>query len=296
MLKLKQPSENDQILQEISQRQTSLKEMSRYLSELESQLSLIFAASPDIIIFLNKTGKILKISDAATLILGYSKEEMIDKQIWDFIEDEYVEESIEWFNRTKQNKLVYYNDQQMFVNQWITKNGSTAKLLWRFSLCDDREQKIIGVASDITQLGVNSIFNAKLLQAAMNSSTDGIVIVDAQTQRVVYSNNSFEKMTGYSPAEVQKKKYDFFQTTESKNSRAFKTLQQCLETGKNCDVLLQFVKKNNEYLYCRVCISAALEKDIVTNYIINYRDITDKIGHKYEWSPNTESGFIHLTK
>ena len=62
--------ENEQILRKIESRQQTLNGLSKYLSELESQLALIFAASPDIIVFLDENSKILKISDAASLSLS----------------------------------------------------------------------------------------------------------------------------------------------------------------------------------------------------------------------------------
>ena len=292
---IKPIGENEVLLQGIAERQLSLNTLSKYLSELESQLSLIFAASPDIIVFLDNNGVILKISDAATSIIGYKKEELVGKSMWSFIYKEDLQESKLWFEQTKKSKLVYYTGQQMFVNHWKSKNNTPVKLMWRFSVCDDREHKVIGVASDVTQFGANSVFNLKLLQTAVNSSTDGIIIVDAHNQKIVYSNNAYEKMTGFLKDELLGKRYDFLQTEETNGSRAIKTLDHCLDVGKNCDVLLQYSKKNGEHLYCRVAVSAVKESEVVINYIATYRDITDKMGIKYEWSPNVESGFVHLS-
>ena len=73
------------------------------------------------------------------------------------------------------------------------------------------------------------------------------------------------------------------------------TLKNCIKAGKNCDVLLQNKKKNGEIFYSRLAISAVIEQDIIVNYIGVIRDITDKIHVKYEWSPNAESGFFHLS-
>lgn len=290
--------ENEKLLTGIEARQTSLNRLSRYLSELESQLALIFAASPDIIVFLDQQANIIKISDAAHTILGYTKDEMLFQPVWNFIDERDVEDTKIKFDVIKTEKIVYFNDfNKAFINHWISKTGNKIKLIWRFSLCDDRENQIIGVATDITQLGTNGVYNVKLLQKAIELSTDGIVIVDAQTSDFIvsYANKTYEEITGYTKEELIGKSCSVMHTEDTKNSRALRTLYQCMKAGTNCDVLLEYKKKSGDIFYNRLAVSAVKEKGIIVNYIGISRDITNKIGIKYEWSPNAESGFIHLS-
>ena len=87
----------EKLFEDLKARQREMEELSAYLFELESQLSLIFAASPDLIIFISKDGKILKISQAVSRILGYQKDELLGKHIWDFIHPDDIEK-IEVYN------------------------------------------------------------------------------------------------------------------------------------------------------------------------------------------------------
>lgn len=290
-------AENDQILRTIETRQNTLNGLSKYLSELESQLALIFAASPDIIVFLDKDFKIIKISDAAFTILGYTRAELANKSIWDFIDEKDISDTQSKFEELKQKKVVYFEGQKSLVNHWISKNGSRVKLVWRFSLCDERENQTIGVATDITQFTTGNLHSYKLLLKAVESSTDGIVITDAQHSDnvIVYVNNAYEKMTGYTSDELLGQNCRILQTEDTRRSRALTTLRNCISAGKNCDVLLQNKRKDGEIYYARLAVSAVIEQGIVVNYIGVVRDITDKIDTKYEWSPNAESGFIHLS-
>ena len=57
---------------------------------------------------------------------------------------------------------------------------------------------------------------------------------------------------------------------------------------------MQNKRKSGEIYYARLAVSAVIEQGVVVNHIGVVRDITDKIDVKYEWSPNAESGFIHL--
>jgi PAS domain S-box-containing protein len=283
--------ENEQLLKGIEQRQGNLNKLSKYLSELESQLSLIFAASPDIILFLDTENKILKISDAATRILGYSKEEMVGKQVWDFICEEDLEKTKEKQLQVKKETIAYFDGENSFVSRWKTKYGSFVRLLWRFSICV--KNQLIGVATDITHFGTNDIYNFKLLQNAVESSMDGIAIIDAQKEGcpIVYANNAYEEITGYEQSEIVGRLCRFLETDESKESRAVKTLCHHLKTGQTSDVLLQCMKKNGDIFYNHLIVSPVLESGKIVNYISIVRDVTESIGVDFDWSPNTDRGF-----
>lgn len=168
--------ENEQLLKGIEERQHVLNDLSSYLSELESQLALVFAASPDIIVFLDNDANIIKISDAAFPILGYKREELLNKCLWDFIAFADLEKTQEYFQQLKEDKISYFDEHRGLINHWISKSGKYVKLIWRFSLCDEREQQIIGVASDITHFGTSERYNYKLLQKAIDLSRDGVVV------------------------------------------------------------------------------------------------------------------------
>ena len=288
--------ENEKLLETIHSRQGSLNNLSSYLIELESQLALIFAASPDIIVFLDKNADIIKISDAAFTILGYTRAELIGRSLWEFISAEDLEDSKQKFNQIKTKSVSYFTGNNAFINNWISKEGQKVRLVWRFSLCDEKEDKVIGVASDISQFGNNHFYNFKLLQNAVNSSTDGIVIIESaeESATAVYVNQAYERMMNTPSEELIGKSFWNNLTNESLHSRAFSTIKTCMLNGTNCDVLLQCHKATGELFYARYAISAVKENNIIAHFIGIIRDISEKIGTKYEWSPNSESGFIHL--
>jgi len=101
-------------------------------------------------------------------------------------------------------------------------------------------------------------------------------------------------MTGYTREEFIGKNGKFLQSDECKTSRVIKTLQECIKTGKGCDILLQNVKKTGEIFYNRLMVSAVKEENEVINHIWISKNVTEEIGVKYEWSPNTERGFYFI--
>lgn len=288
--------ENEQLLRGIEVRQQSLTRLSSYLSELESQLALIFAASPDIIVFLDNDSTILKISDAAFTLLGYKREEMVGKSLWDFLSIADIEHAKKHLDEVKQEKVVYFNTKRYLVNYWIAKNGTLVKLAWRFSLYDEREHQTIGVATDVSYLGANDKFNVKLLERAINLSTDGIIITDTHQMdyAVLYTNPAFEKTTGYTKEEIIGKNCRMLQTDNCKNSRAITTLRDCLKNHQGCSVLLENQKKDGTVFYNHLTISTVAEHKAITNFIGVSKDVTDQVGVDFDWSPNTERGFCEL--
>lgn len=290
--------QNLKLLAGIELRQESLGRLSNYLSELESQLALIFAASPDIIVFIGENGSILKISDAATRILGYSKEEMIGKQLWSFVDDQDVNRTQKLHNQVKRDLVCYFDGENSFVNCWNTKFGTKARLLWRYSVCI--KNQIIGVATDITHFGTNAFYNLKMLQSAFDCTKDGIIITDVtkEEQPVVYVNRAYEKMSGYSHEDLVGKSCVmlFNDFDEVKESRAYSTLTKAKESGETCDILIKTRRKNGMEFFAHIVASPVVEQEIVTNYIGIIRDVTDLVGTEYDWSPYAERGFSPILK
>lgn len=285
--------QNEKLLEGIKARQEDLNSLSNYLLELESQLALIFAASPDIIVFIDSVEeKIVKISDAATRILGFSKNEMIGKPLWEFVTDEDLERTQKLHRQVRKDLVCYFDGENTFVNHWKTKTNQQVRLLWRYSVCV--KNQIIGVASDITHFGTNAFYNLKLLQSAFDCSKDGILITDVtkESHPIVYVNKAYEHMTGYSHEElVGQPCMILCNTEEAQNSRALQTLKKCKEHAKSCDVLIQTKRKDNREIFVHILASPVVERGVVTNYIGVIRDVTDWVGIDYDWSPNAERGF-----
>jgi PAS domain S-box-containing protein len=287
--------ETEHLLNTAKTRQNNLKQLSSYLSELESQLSLMFAASPDIIVFLDGEANILKISDAAFTILGYRRTELIGKSLWEFVAASDIDKTKEYFdNACNQSICEPTAPQQNLVNHWISKKGELVKLIWRFAFYDENEKQTIGIASNITEFGSNEKQDLKVLQRAVDLSMDGILVTDShnKTNNIVYVNDAFCKMTGYSREEFVGHNGKFLQSEECRTARVISTLRNSIKNGKGCDVLLQNVKRNGEIFYNRITVSAVREGTEVINYIWICKDVTDDMGIKYEWSPNTERGFL----
>lgn len=137
--------ENEYLFKKINNRQNELQKLSQYLCQLESQLALIFASFPNIIIFLSSDLNILRVSSCVSNILGYSTEELVGTPIIDIIPKKQLPEFIEKIdfvlNSNKTETLT-------FVSNWLLKNNKTKKLKCQLTPCVGRENQIVGILSD----------------------------------------------------------------------------------------------------------------------------------------------------
>lgn len=276
---------NEKLLSGIQARQKTLHSLSQYLSELESQLALIFASSPDIIAFLDKEANIIKISDAAYTILGYKREELTKKSLWNYICEKDLEQTKQYFKDLNDGKIDT-NNRRSLITHWVNKKGNRVKLLWRFSICDEKEQKSIGIASDVTELGFNNKHSLKLLQRAVELSTDGIFITDEKFN-IIYCNESFTKITGYEDTEAIGNNFLFMQADEHKNLKSNLKMSLCLESNKSCEIISQDRKKDGTSFLNRIVMSPVVENEVLINYIGVIRDVSEE---------DTETESFNITK
>ncbi len=284
---------SDEIMLSLDKRECVLTEMSAYLSQLESQLSLIFAASPDMILFIHKDGQIIKSSQAIWKILGYHRDELVGKYIWDYIHPDDIEKTKDIRYRLITNdKIIYFDKDDCFVNRWRKKDGSYAKLAWRFSIYDAQEDNTIGFATDVTNLMMENPFNFGLLYRAISMTHDGIIITDYKDNNaIIYANESFCKNTGYKIEELLRQNCRILQS-DDKEQAALKTIREAINKGEGCEVLLRNWKKNKSVFFNHILISPIVENGVITNYIGISRNLTDLINSGvYVWDRKAPRGF-----
>jgi PAS domain S-box-containing protein len=287
-------SRSEEIMKSLDEREKKLSEMSKYLTQLESQLALIFAASPDMIIFIHQDGSIIKASGAAQRVLGYDKDFMIGKSIFDFLHPDDVEKTEKLRDDLSKNEgVVYFDAHKCFVNRWKKKDGSYARLAWRFAIYDDSEDHTIGVACDVTDALCDNPFHFKLINKAMALASDGIVITDYQDENnpIIYANPAFCRNTGYAIDELIGQNCRVLQS-DDKDQQALKTIREAVSNGEGCEVLLRNFKKDGSVFFNHLLTSPIIQDGKVTNYIGISRDITQLINQGvYVWDRDAPRGF-----
>jgi PAS domain S-box-containing protein len=85
----------------------------------------------------------------------------------------------------------------------VTRSGDTRRLAWTSVIQRDGDGVVIGLASiahDVTEARKNEV-ELTTLAAAIEQSAESVMITDREA-RITYVNRAFERMSGYSKAEV----------------------------------------------------------------------------------------------
>ncbi|HSI76373.1 MAG TPA: PAS domain S-box protein [Lunatimonas sp.] len=143
-----------------------------------------------------------------------------------------------------------------------------------------------GTVQDITVHKENQQ-QLKLLESVVTNTTDAVIITDAgtrsdPTKRIIYVNEAFTKMTGYSAQEAIGKSPKMLQGPDSDKDEIDK-LGKELQRVEACEsILLNYDKYGEEY-WVNLAISPITQEDgKITHYIAVERDITGQKNRELE--------------
>ncbi|MEB3161529.1 MAG: histidine kinase dimerization/phosphoacceptor domain -containing protein [Synechocystis sp.] len=119
----------------------------------------------------------------------------------------------------------------------------------------------------------------KLQEQAIAASHNGIIIADARRpdNPVVFVNQAFEKITGYTLSEIKGRNCRFLQGNDHEQP-GLKILRQALKTGNGCEVVVRNHRKNGEEFWNELHISPIRNaQGELTHFIGIQMDVTERI-------------------
>lgn len=123
-----------------------------------------------------------------------------------------------------------------------------------------------------------SLIENNLQARAMEAAQQGIIIVDAQVKNmpILYTNQAFTRMTGYTSEEVIGQNCRFLQG-EATQLDAVKALKQAINEGKPLQTTLLNYRKDGSTFWNQLSIAPVYENNQVTHFIGLQSDITQSI-------------------
>jgi|GEM_PF-6560417 PAS domain S-box-containing protein len=253
--------------------------------ELTRQKNYIFNIIENanvMIIGLDLEGNITLFNKMAENITGYSRDEIMGKNYFDYIvpRDKFpgVYESFMHFSHSK---VIKYDN---FENYIYTKSGEEKYISWRDSATVD-DNKVTGIISFGIDLSFSRYERETLRRFTMAAelSESGILIAD-KNGSVKYINPAFTKITGYSFDEVKGKNSLYFKSRMT-DSEAFNNVWKKIKSGQNFKGEFKFKKKNGEQYWESNSISSIKDENgQISDIIVIKNDIT-----KYKNSPEMMS-------
>ncbi|MBU7585417.1 MAG: PAS domain S-box protein [Nostoc sp. TH1S01] len=161
-----------------------------------------------------------------------------------------------------------------------TLSGRLLQIYLRANAIKDATGKItgfVGIHTDITPRK-QAEEGLKLRDRAIAASSNGIIIADASISNgpIIYVNPAFERMTGYSAAEVIGTSFRLFQSADIEQS-GLQELNAAMQADKGCTVVLRNYRKNGSLWWNELNISPVYDADgVLTHYIGIQTDITER--------------------
>ena len=143
---------------------------------------------------------------------------------------------------------------------------------------DGNAIRMIGVNWDITEQKEKEQ-HLKLLESVITNATDSILITEAEPfdepgPRILYVNEAFTKMTGYTAADVIGKTPRILQGPKSDRAE-LKRLSEAIRKWESCEISTINYKKNGEEFWINCTLTpVANEKGWYTHWIAIERDVT----------------------
>ena len=157
-------------------------------------------------------------------------------------------------------------------------SGETLHVSWNTSPMLNTEGEFIGhilVGENITQRVILEK-DVLIRTRAMNEATVSIVISDVTQpgNPLIYVNSAFEKLTGYSKAEVIGKNCRLLQGPNT-NPEHIQQISEALQVGKGVEIILLNYRKDGSEFYNQLTLSPIQQRDgTVSHFIGIQQDVT----------------------
>ncbi|WP_264522179.1 PAS domain S-box protein [Flavobacterium sp. N1994] len=168
-----------------------------------------------------------------------------------------------------------------YEHRYLKADGTYAYVTNKALIIRDKKGnavRVIGAMQDITQRKQEEL-QLKLMSSVVTNTDDAVLITEAEPfnepgPRIIYVNDAFTKMTGYTAEEIIGKTPRILQGPKSDKKELLR-LRKALENWESCEITLVNYKKNGEEFWVNMTISpVADEKGWFTHWIAIERDVT----------------------
>ncbi|HEX6833119.1 MAG TPA: EAL domain-containing protein, partial [Rudaea sp.] len=140
----------------------------------------------------------------------------------------------------------------------------------------------IVLARDVTE-HLRTERRARLLARAFDSSTSGMLILDAEAadRPITYVNSALLKMTGYAPDEVLGRNAVFLLDAASSNE-GLQEFRNAMAHSEDYEAVLRCRRKDDSVFWAQITLAPVIQGDHLTHFIAVATDLTEQRRHEAE--------------
>ena len=226
----------------------------------------------------SNTGMILETNKKFQELLGYTNDELVQKDHISISHPEDRSENMSLMQKLRSNEIREYSLKKRLVRKdgeviWIKLNVSA---LWSPG---EKATSHIALVEDISarvKAERERKENAKRFRSLVENSSEVILIVDNKG-KVKYFSPSLERITGYK--EIQTTDSEIFSFIHPEDlSGAVNFFKQCKDNpGKpSSGMKIRLRTKCSKYIWVDATITNLVHEKSIGGYVVNFRDITGK--------------------
>lgn len=255
-------------LQDITERKLS----ENKLKESELRYRSLIEQAIDVICIIDTSMKFVDMNPYACETLGYTREEALNLFLPDVL---FAEDLAD--NPLKVNELLLGNTIRT-ERRFKRKNGTAVDMAVSAKIMEDGMLVMFG--HDISERKKKEE-QLKLLESVITNTTDSVVItegesIDGSGVKILYVNNAFTEMTGYSAEEVIGKSPKLLQGVKS-DQKELDRLREAMKIWQPCEITTINYKKSGEEYWVNFSICpVANANGWFTHWISIERDITEQ--------------------
>jgi diguanylate cyclase (GGDEF)-like protein/PAS domain S-box-containing protein len=246
------------------------------LRESEAQFRATFQQAAVGIAHQALDGNWLRVNRKMSEITGYAEEELLHTPFHKMTHPNDLARNLELQRQLINGDIEHYDYEKRFIK----KNGGEVWVKLTESLMRTPEgapKYYISVVVDISARKRAEV-SLMLAQRALESSGNGIIITDClqPDNPVVFVNPAFERITGYSEAEVIGKNCRFLRGDDHSQS-AILRLRQAIEDKRDTRVVLRNYRKDGKLFWNELYVSPVRADDgTVTHFVGVQKDISEQ--------------------
>lgn len=251
------------------------------LIENENYLRTILDNEPECVEILNRKGELVSMNPAGlAMIEADNEQQVLGHRMTDLVNKEFQI----GFNQL--SAAVFKGNSGTFEFEITGLKGGCRWLETHAVPLKDSSGIIVnllGVTRDITERKKTEQ-HLKLLESVITNTKDSVLITEAEPfdepgPRILYVNDAFTKMTGYSSEEVIGKTPRILQGPKSDKAE-LKRLSEAIRRWESCEITIINYKKNGEEFWVNFSVSPVANKlGWHTHWIAIERDVTDLKKH-----------------
>jgi len=265
------------IERDVTEKIKSEQELKRTVERYE----IVSKATSDTIWDFDLADDVMLYNNNIHIMFGYKPGEVSDVASW--WRDKIHPDDQYHINQELRNAIVYRKDRFQMEYRFRCADGSYKHIYDRaFLIKDDAGEPIrmIGAMQDVTTM-VEEQEQMKLLQSVITNTNESVIITEAgpgdfPDRKVVYVNDGFCKMTGYTEEEVLGQPSDLLVGPET-DWELRNELRSSLENRKSSEIEFINYRKNGEKFWIHTSgVPVENKEGDCTHWVFISRDITDQ--------------------